>query len=81
MGLIVAVPSEYKRFKQSKELWKTVQEALYSSEVEQALWANLNITKPGWKFRDFRVQADAHGLVHHLLYPRRHAWNRRRAVF
>lgn len=43
-----------------------MQEALYSSEVEQALWTKLKMKKPGWKFRDFRVQTDAHGWVPHL---------------
>lgn len=56
--------STYKEFKQSKELWTSVQQAMYSPEVEEALWEKLEIRKRGWKFRDFRVQSDGHGLVH-----------------
>jgi len=56
--------SKYKDFTESKQLWKTVQEAMYSSEVEEALWEKLKIKKRGWKFRDFRVQTDARGWVH-----------------
>jgi hypothetical protein len=56
--------SKYKEFKQSRELWKSVQQAMYSPEVEEALWEKLKMPRTGWKFRDFRVQTDAHGLVH-----------------
>jgi hypothetical protein len=49
-------------FSRSKRLWKEVEEALYSTEFEKALWEKL-LMRDKWQFRDFRVQSDMRGFA------------------
>jgi hypothetical protein len=49
-------------FSRSKRLWKEVEEALYSTEFEKALWEKL-LVRDKWQFRDFRVQSDMRGFA------------------
>lgn len=54
--------STFKMFSRSKRLWKEVEEALYSTEFEKALWEKL-LMRDKWQFRDFRVQSDMRGFA------------------